>query len=61
VAGRDRNRDGVAHRVRLFASLKDPEAEGSGIYFGKDPRTLFVNIQHPAKALADGTWAIRCR
>ena len=30
----------------LFASLKDAEAEGTGIYFGKDPHTLFVNVQH---------------
>lgn len=60
VAGPDRNRDGVADTVELFASLKDPEAEGTGIYFGKDPRTLYVNIQHPAKPQADGTWAITC-
>jgi secreted PhoX family phosphatase len=61
VARRDRDRDGVADRVRLFASLKDSAAEGTGIYFGKDPRTLYVNVQHPAKPLADGTWAIICR
>ena len=30
----------------LFASLKDKPAEGTGIYFGKDPQTLFVNVQH---------------
>jgi hypothetical protein len=61
VAGRDRDRDGTADEVELFASLKDPDAEGTGIYFGKDPHTLYVNIQHPAKPLADGTWAITCR
>lgn len=61
VAGADRNKDGVADTVELFASLRDPEAEASGIYFGKDPRTLYVNIQHPAKPKADGTWAITCR
>lgn len=54
----DRNRDGAADEVELFASLKDPGAEISGIYFGKDPRTLFFNVQHPAKPQADGTWAI---
>jgi len=60
VAGRDTDKDGVADHVRLFASLKDPGAEGTGIYFGEDPHTLFVNVQHPDKALADGTWAITC-
>lgn len=58
VAGQDRDRDGAADTVELFASLKDPGAEGTGIYFGTDPRTLYVNVQHPAKELADGTWAI---
>ncbi|WP_447925665.1 alkaline phosphatase PhoX [Georgenia muralis] len=61
VAGKDADQDGAADSVELFASLKDPGAEISGIYFGKDPRTLFFNIQHPAKALADGTWAITAR
>lgn len=60
VATRDEGNNGVADGVKLFASLKDPGAEGSGIYFGKDERTLFVNVQHPAKPLADGTWAITC-
>lgn len=61
VAGRDGGNDGVADEVELFASLKDSGAEGSGIYFGKDPHTLFVNVQHPDKPLADGTWAISNR
>jgi uncharacterized protein len=55
------SKDGAAKDVKLFASLKDPGAETSGIYFGKDGHTLFANIQHPEKALADGTWAITCR
>lgn len=38
--------DGYRDGVALFASLKDRQAEGSGIYFGKDPHTLFVNVQH---------------
>ncbi len=59
VASKKTN-DGVAAKVELFASLLDPDAEGTGIYFGKDPHTLYVNIQHPAKPLADGTWAIIC-
>jgi hypothetical protein len=42
----DANGDGYKDGVHLFASLKDKPAEGSGIYFGKDPHTLFVNIQH---------------
>ncbi len=58
VAEPDRDQDGLADDVKLFASLKDDGAEGTGIYFGKDPKTLFVNIQHPDKALADGTWKI---
>ena len=58
VAGLDNDHDGVADSVELFASLKDQSAETSGVYFGKDPKTVFVNIQHPGKDLADGTWAI---
>jgi hypothetical protein len=58
VTDKDRNQDGAADDVYLFASLKDSGAEGTGIYFGKDPKTLFVNIQHAAKPLADGTWKI---
>ena len=54
----DRDSDGAANGVFLFASMVDPEAEGTGIYFGTDPHTLFVNIQHAAKLLADGTWTI---
>lgn len=68
VADKDHNKDGAADGVHLFASLKDPGAEGTGIYFGKDPHTLFVNIQHAAKLLgedpdvfADGTWMITNR
>jgi secreted PhoX family phosphatase len=57
----DTDGDGAADGVELFASLKDPGAEISGIYFGKDPKTLFFNIQHPAKELADGTWKITRR
>ena len=57
----DGDGDGLADEVDLFASLKDENAETSGIYFGKDPKTMFVNIQHPDKALADGTWAITGR
>jgi hypothetical protein len=46
VAEPDNDGDGASDGVHLFASLKDDGAEGSGIYFGKDPQTLFVNIQH---------------
>jgi len=42
----DADNDGYKDGVHLFASLKDKLAEGTGIYFGKDPHTLFVNIQH---------------
>lgn len=61
VAGLDNNHDGQADSVELFASAKDTGAEISGIYFGQDPKTLFFNVQHPAKALADGTWKISRR
>ena len=61
VADSDVDGNGVADAVHLFASLKDTGAEGTGIYFGKDPKTLFVNIQHPDKTLADGTWMITRR
>lgn len=46
VAVPDGDNDGYSDGVHLFASLKDKTAEGTGIYFGKDPQTLFVNIQH---------------
>lgn len=46
--------------MHLFASLKDSKAEGTGIYFGKDPRTLFVNVQHSATG-NDKTMAIVSR
>ncbi len=42
----DANNDGYQDGVHLFASLKDKPAEGTGIYFGRDPHTLYVNIQH---------------
>lgn len=45
-ASKDANGDGYKDGVHLFASLKDVGAEGSGIYFGTDPQTLFVNVQH---------------
>jgi uncharacterized protein len=61
VAGLDKDGDGLADTVDLFASAKDTGAEISGIYFGKDPRTLYFNVQHPAKELADGTWKVSAR
>lgn len=61
VADFDRDGDGLADNVGLFASMQDSGAEGTGIYFGKDPQTLFVNVQHAAKPLADGTWIITRR
>jgi hypothetical protein len=48
VADPDGNLDGASDKVRLFASFNDGAAEGTGIYFGNDPHTLFVNIQHSA-------------
>ena len=58
IADKDHNGDGRADGLQLFASLTDPGAEGSGIYFGTDPNILFVNIQHSAREDGDGTWAI---
>jgi len=50
---------GASRSVRLFASLTDPKAEGSGIYFSPlDPNTLYVNVQHSKNNDGDGTWAI---
>jgi hypothetical protein len=48
VALPDHDGDGASDGVHLFASLKDNGAEGTGIYFGKDPQMLYVNIQHSA-------------
>ncbi len=57
IADVDRSGDDYADSVELLASLTDLVPEGTGIYFGKDPHTMFVNIQHSA---ADGvaTWAL---
>jgi len=53
------NKFGASKKVKLFASLTDPSAEGTGIYFSPtDPKTLYVNIQHSAAEDGDGTWAI---
>lgn len=46
VAEPDVDGDGYADGVHLFASLRDRKAEGTGIYFGRDPHTLYVNVQH---------------
>jgi hypothetical protein len=58
IAERDGNNDGMADEVNLFASLSDPRAEGTGIYFGKNPKAMFVNVQHSAADDGDATWAI---
>ncbi len=60
VAEPDNDGDGASDGVHLFASLKDDGAEGTGIYFGKDPQTLFVNIQHSVTG-NDKTMAITKR
>ncbi|MES9925286.1 MAG: alkaline phosphatase PhoX [Candidatus Thiodiazotropha endolucinida] len=53
------NAFGASRSVALFASLTDPGAEGTGIYFSpEDPDTLYVNVQHSAADDGDGTWAI---
>jgi hypothetical protein len=53
------NEFGASRAVDLFASLTDPDAEGTGIYFSPNsPDTLYVNVQHSAAPDGDGTWAI---
>jgi len=50
---------GYSKKVKLFASLTDPSAEGTGIYFSPlDPKTLYVNVQHSSADDGDATWAI---
>jgi hypothetical protein len=59
IASQVSNEYGASRYVALFASLSDPGAEGTGIYFSPtDPNTLYVNIQHSAADDGDGTWAI---
>jgi secreted PhoX family phosphatase len=57
---KDTNGDGYRDGVRLFASLKEKPAESTGIYFGTDLRTLFVNVQHSGTG-NDKTMAITRR
>jgi secreted PhoX family phosphatase len=53
------NEYGASESVELFASLTDPGAEGTGIYFSPlDNKTLYVNVQHSAADDGDATWAI---
>ncbi|MBT8134474.1 MAG: PhoX family protein [Gammaproteobacteria bacterium] len=53
------NEYGASKDVDLFASLTDPGAEGTGIYFSPtDDKTLYVNVQHSAADDGDATWAI---
>lgn len=60
VAEPDLDGDGYSDSVNLFASLKDVPAEGTGIYFGKDSHTLYVNVQHSSTG-NDKTMAITNR
>lgn len=58
-ASTETNEFGASRKVELFASLSDPAAEGTGIYFSPtDPTTLYVNVQHSAANDGDATWAI---
>lgn len=59
IASTRTDRQGASRSVRLFASLTDPKAEGTGIYISPtDPDTLYVNVQHSAARDGDATWAI---
>ena len=42
-----RGRGDVADEVETFARLLDCDAETTGIYFGRNGQTLWVNSQHP--------------
>lgn len=58
-ASKKTNDYGASTKVKLFGSLTDPGAEGTGIYFSPlNPNTLYVNVQHSAADDGDGTWAI---
>ena len=58
-ASTETNEYGASVDVRHFASLTDPGAEGTGIYFSPlDDKTLYVNIQHSEAIDGDATWAI---
>ena len=57
-ADTDQNGDGAAEHVWLFGSLSDYEAEGTGVYFGSDAKTMFINVQHATNPDGDATWAI---
>ncbi|ALP52488.1 hypothetical protein Tel_04620 [Candidatus Tenderia electrophaga] len=58
-ASTETNEFGASEQVELFASLTDPGAEGTGVYFSPfDRHTLYVNVQHSAAQDGDGTWAI---
>ena len=47
VATRDKDHDGSADSVVLFATLTTPGAEGTGIYFPRtEPKTMLINVQH---------------
>jgi secreted PhoX family phosphatase len=47
VATKDRNHDGVADNVYLFATLTTLGAEGTGIYFPRTrPKTMLINVAH---------------
>jgi sugar lactone lactonase YvrE len=42
----DKDKDGLADQVVLFASLSTPGSEPTGMYFGKDPKVAYVHVQH---------------
>ena len=54
----DKDGDGLADAVVLFASLSTPGSEPTGLYFWKDPKVAYVNVQH-ASSGNDMTIAIR--
>ena len=58
VAQAGNGRARIAEEVVLFASLADCAAEPTGIYFDKNGKTLFVNVQHAGGTSNDLTVAI---
>ncbi|MBV2093140.1 MAG: hypothetical protein KUF72_19845 [Candidatus Thiodiazotropha sp. (ex Ctena orbiculata)] len=58
IASQHTNKFDASCKVSLFASLSDPQAEGSVIYFNPhDPSVLYANVQHTAAEDWDATWA----
>lgn len=55
----DVDRDGVAERVALWATLTAPGSEPTGLFFDpRNPDIAYINVQHPSTPLGDATFRI---